>query len=1483
MTRLTRWLTSSLAVTTRPVTSRRTLRLEALEAREVPATFTVTNVLDSGAGSLREAVGFANDEFFNPGQDTIEFDSSLFGQAISLSSVGDTSFGPSALAITSSVVIDGFANYSGTGAGITIARDASTSNLRLFFVDTAGGLTVNGVTLSGGAAVGGNGGVNGGGGGGGAGMGGAIYNRGSLTLAFTTLTGNQAVGGNGGNGGVNHGGGNGGGVNGGAGGDNSGTPSSNGVAGGYAGGGGGGGSFIDIGGFGGDGGFGGGGGGGGGDDFGGLGGLGGLGGFAGGNGLGTGFGLNISGGGGGGGGLGGAVFNDSGNVSVFSSTFSGNSAVGGGGGFFGGGNGSGLGGGIFNLNGTLTVTSSTIAANTGGGVYVHAHANTRGVGNADPASVTLVNTILADSTGQDDLIGTQDFGAGGATITASAPNIVEQSFVATVTYDVTGIIVADPALAALADNGGPTQTMAITAASPAYNDGSNAANTAANDQRGAGFARIDDGTIDIGAFELNTIPAITTVTPPWNNTYAAGQNLDFTVTFNEAVTVTGTPRITLTVGSAPVTATFLGTIGNTLTFRYTVQAGDTDTDGIAVAGSVALNGGTIRDAVGNDATLAFTPPNTTGVLVDTTAPSVGSIVRADANPTAAGSVTFTVTFDESVSGVSFGDFDLTSTGSVSGASVTGVTAVSGSTYTVTVNTGTGTGTLRLNLKNTGTGIQDTAGNAIATGFTGGEVYTIDKTQPTATLVATSPTNGTTVAYTVTFSEAVTGVSTSSFGLTTGGVSGASVASVTGSGTTYTVTVNTGTGDGTVRLTLPASGTGVTDAAGNAPATTVGNVVTVDRTPPIITAVTRSGSNPSAGGSVTYTVEFSESVTGVTADDFALTVGGGISGASVASVTGSGTTYTVTVNTGTGDGTLRLDANGSGTGVQDVAGNDLAGGFTSGEAYTLDRTAPLAGSLVPNPAGPTNAASVTYTLTFPEDVTGVNIGDFTLATTGGVTGASVQSVSGSGSTYTITVLTGTGDGTVQLNLNGVETGIFDSAGNSMAAGISGGVVTIDKTPPVLVSVVPTGPNPTAAGTVAYTVTFSEPVTGVDPTDFVPAVGGGIAGATVVSVSGSGTTYTVVVNTGTGSGTLRLDVLDDDSVADVSGNAVSGGFTSGQAYTVDKSVTPAPLPIPIPPVSPPAPTPAPTPVAVPTTFPVSAPASTPEGTQIKVFDPATGQNTRALVPFAGYGGTVDVTLMDLNGDGVPEAVVGAGFGGGPRVAVFDGATGDMIASFFAFGNGFTGGIDVAAADVTGDGVADIIVAAGAGGGPHVKVFDGTTYAEVMSFFAYDANFLGGVRVAAGDVNGDGKADIVTATGPGGAPRVKAFSGADLAVLYDFFAFAPQFQGGVSVAVGDVNGDGFADIITGAGAGGGPHVRVFDGKNGSERGSFLAFREDFAGGVSVAVTDADGDGKADIAVGAGPGGGPHVMIFDGETFGQLSSTYAFDKVLGGGVFVG
>jgi uncharacterized protein (TIGR03118 family) len=270
-------------------------------------------------------------------------------------------------------------------------------------------------------------------------------------------------------------------------------------------------------------------------------------------------------------------------------------------------------------------------------------------------------------------------------------------------------------------------------------------------------------------------------------------------------------------------------------------------------------------------------------------------------------------------------------------------------------------------------------------------------------------------------------------------------------------------------------------------------------------------------------------------------------------------------------------------------------------------------------------------------------------------------------------------------------------------------------------------------------------------------------------------------------------------------------------------------------------------------------------------------------ASFTGGVRVATGDVNGDGVPDIITGAGAGGGPHVKVFDGRTGSLLQSFFAYDTGFTGGVNVAAADVNGDGFADIITGAGPNGGPHVKVFSGKDGSLLQSFFAYASAFTGGVSVAGGDVNGDGFADIVTGAGAGGGPHVKAFSGKDGTELMSFFAYDPSFTAGVFVAAGDFNGDGKADIVTGAGAGGGPHVKVFDGATGAVLESFFAYASSFTGGVRVATADVNGDGKADVITGAGTNGGPHVKVFQATDLTLHDSFFAFDPTFVGGVYVG
>ena len=307
-----------------------------------------------------------------------------------------------------------------------------------------------------------------------------------------------------------------------------------------------------------------------------------------------------------------------------------------------------------------------------------------------------------------------------------------------------------------------------------------------------------------------------------------------------------------------------------------------------------------------------------------------------------------------------------------------------------------------------------------------------------------------------------------------------------------------------------------------------------------------------------------------------------------------------------------------------------------------------------------------------------------------------------------------------------------------------------------------------------------------------------------------------------------------------------------------------------------------------------AGTGAGTEAvaRMFSTATNAETMAVKPFAaGFLGGVRVAVADFNNDGVPDLAAAAGPGGGPHVRLFDGVTGEQMAgplgSFFGFEASFDGGVQVAAGDIDGDGVADLILAAGPGGGPRVRVFSGLSGAVLRDFFAYAPDFRGGLSVAVGDVNGDGKSDIVTGAGAGGGPQVRAFDGSAAApqdaALASFFAYAPDFFGGVSVAVGDTDGDGFAEILTGAGLGGGPQVNVFDARTGAARRSFHAFDPGFLGGVNVSAVDVDRDGNADVVAGAGVGGGPRVRSFDAVTLAEKNDLLAFDPALRNGVHVG
>ncbi len=305
------------------------------------------------------------------------------------------------------------------------------------------------------------------------------------------------------------------------------------------------------------------------------------------------------------------------------------------------------------------------------------------------------------------------------------------------------------------------------------------------------------------------------------------------------------------------------------------------------------------------------------------------------------------------------------------------------------------------------------------------------------------------------------------------------------------------------------------------------------------------------------------------------------------------------------------------------------------------------------------------------------------------------------------------------------------------------------------------------------------------------------------------------------------------------------------------------------------------------------TSPDGVTVRNAAPGAAPQTD---PFPGFAGDTRVAVADLDGDGFDDYVYAPGAGGGPHIRIIDGRTGAERLSFFGFTPDFRGGVFLAVADVNGDTFPDIVASAGDGGGPHVKVFDGRTGAELASFFADDPAGRGGVSVGAGDVTGDGVADIVVGAGVNGDGKVKVIDGTKLnqldasgrilpsAVAVEFQPYGGAFAPGLAVAVGRFDADRFADVAAGPLWRAEPRLFV---RSGPDLATVSEFSPSVGGGLDTGLrmvaADQTGDGLDEIVVTAGPGGGPHTEVIDPLTGRVLESYFTFDPASRTGFGVG
>jgi hypothetical protein len=367
-----------------------------------------------------------------------------------------------------------------------------------------------------------------------------------------------------------------------------------------------------------------------------------------------------------------------------------------------------------------------------------------------------------------------------------------------------------------------------------------------------------------------------------------------------------------------------------------------------------------------------------------------------------------------------------------------------------------------------------------------------------------------------------------------------------------------------------------DTSNNTQTTPTSKSFTIDNTAPTVSSINRAGTNPTNSGPLTWTVTFSEPVSGVATANFGLVTSGiGGTAPSITSATASGgapsATWTVSVSTsgttGTNSGSIQLNLTSTG-GIKDAANNTL-GATTpvAGQPYSYDTTAPTVSSISPTDSNPTNASTLHFTVSFSEAVKNVGNGNFTLTTSGiGGTTPTISSVSpssGLNTTYTVTVstsgTTGTNSGSIRLDLSSVGT-IQDAATNLLAATFaSGSAYTYDTTRPTVSSITRTDASPSNTGPLHWTVTFSEPVKNVSASNFaLPTLNSGGAAPSISSVSPSSTTlsqtFTVTVSTsgttGQNNGSIGLNLSSTGTIQDAATNTLNASTpVVGDTYGYD----------------------------------------------------------------------------------------------------------------------------------------------------------------------------------------------------------------------------------------------------------------------------------------------------------------------------------------------